>query len=761
MKNSGITSLNKFIGLSSIILIGFIVIQLGIAESAFSSQTTSTVTYSELSSHFANPERGFYHYAETRASNPTAYNLTTLTNYRENENITLIYCINYLDSFMNQPISASFLAHIESNLNTVREAGLKCILRFAYTDDWNNETPPYGDATKSQILDHIDQLEPILTNNADIIALMQAGFIGVWGEWYYTQHFVDDPTTPWIVSATQWQNRLDVLEAEMEALPEDRFVAVRYVHAKTEMFSTTTPLNGSTAYDGSSFARTTFHNDCFLASSTDFGTYLDSTARQFMVDDTEYGAMGGETCNPNPPRTDCPTAVAELEEFHFSYLNIEYHPTVLAGWQSNNCFDQIERELGYRLVLTSGTFGDSVAPGDEFSFELNLTNRGYAAPFNQRPVQILLRNSNDASDIYQVTLPDDLRFWKTDLSQTLTYDFCIPSTMSAGTYDLLLNMPDGYISLQDQPEYSILVANSGGVQEFTTGYNDLQHQIVVSPSASSSNCSSTYQFKPLGVSELIYISSNTIGIVDNITFLDEDIMVYNAGTETWGYHFDGSDVGLKGNAFLDVDAFTLLDDESILLSIAGDSTLPNIGPVDDSDIVRFVPTQLGANTQGTFEMYFDGSDVGLTSNKEDIDGIAVLSDGRILISTLGAAQVLKQFGNTLNVLDEDIMAFTPISLGSNTSGFFSLYLDGSDLGLDTPEEDTWGVSINHDETNLFLTTQGNFNTGSIAGIAADIFTCIGLTTGNVSGCNTQSKFFDGALNGIGSEKLDGIDVRFD
>ena len=83
--------------------------------------------------------------------------------------------------------------------------------------------------------------------------------------------------------------------------------------------------------DGSSLlARTGHHNDCFLASSTDYGTYLDKTIEYpYLIIDTRYTAMGGETCNYNPPRSNCPTALEELKMFSWTYLNSEYEPNVL------------------------------------------------------------------------------------------------------------------------------------------------------------------------------------------------------------------------------------------------------------------------------------------------------------------------------------------------------------------------------------------------------------------------------------------------
>ncbi|MEM9773247.1 MAG: choice-of-anchor Q domain-containing protein [Chloroflexota bacterium] len=259
---------------------------------------------------------------------------------------------------------------------------------------------------------------------------------------------------------------------------------------------------------------------------------------------------------------------------------------------------------------------------------------------------------------------------------------------------------------------------------------------------------------------IVYVSSTSAGTVDAVTFTDEDILAYNQNTQTWSRHFDGSDVGLGGDPFKDVDAFTILDDGSILLSIAGDSTIPDIGAVDDSDIIRFIPTKIGPKTEGSYEMYFDGSDVGLTTNKEDIDAISLLPDGQILISTLGAAQVLKQFGNTLNALDEDLMVFTPLSLGENTSGYFALYLDGSDLGLNTPEEDLWGVSVDLNASNLYIKPQGNFDTGAVTGLPSDFLFCQRLVPGNSSSCGSQIHYFDGAVSGLLGEIVDGIHVEF-
>ena len=104
-----------------------------------------------------------------------------------------------------------------------------------------------------------------------------------------------------------------------------------------------------------------------------------------------------------------------------------------------------------------------------------------------------------------------------------------------------------------------------------------------------------------------------------MSFADEDIISFDGTSFT--KHFDGSDVGLSG---LEIDAFDLISKKEILLSFTTSTTISGVGKVDDSDLVKFTATQLGDKTDGTFEMYFDGSDVGLTKSGEDIDGVTLL-----------------------------------------------------------------------------------------------------------------------------------------
>jgi len=249
----------------------------------------------------------------------------------------------------------------------------------------------------------------------------------------------------------------------------------------------------------------------------------------------------------------------------------------------------------------------------------------------------------------------------------------------------------------------------------------------------------------------------TVGTLNGVH--DEDILGWT-GTD-YVMVFDGSDVGLPSSQ--DINAFYIVSPNIILMSFESGMTLAGAGTVDDSDIVQFTATSLGDTTAGSFSLYFDGSDVGLTTGGEDIDAVELLPDNRLLISTLGAVAVPglpAPIGDT-SWRDEDILAFTPTSLGGNTAGSWAGYFEGSDVGLGGPGnagEDVNGLAVDS-IGDIYLTTQGNFNTGSVSGENEDIFICTPTSLGDTTSCTySPTLFFDGSVNGINNRNVDAIDL---
>lgn len=238
--------------------------------------------------------------------------------------------------------------------------------------------------------------------------------------------------------------------------------------------------------------------------------------------------------------------------------------------------------------------------------------------------------------------------------------------------------------------------------------------------------------------EVIYVSSTTGGTVGGIQFTDEDILTNTTGT--WAKLFDMSDV----SGGTEINAFALLSDGSVLVSYAAAITVGGIA-ADDSDILRFIPSSTGNNTAGTFEMYFDGSTAGLTTNGEDIDAIMPLANGDLIVSTAGTFSVAGASGR-----DEDLILYS--------GGSWSLYFDGGDIGLGSSSEDIYGVWIDESNGDIYFTTAGSVSASGLSGSGSDIFVCVPNTLGSSTSCSSLFIYWSGSAQGYGSESMDALHI---
>ena len=430
---------------------------------------TDHIEYVESLDNFANPERGFYRFHETSTKNNNILNGSFL-NELKNEGISLVYTAYTMPDFRDKPITQEYLDRIITNMNALREHGLKAIVRFRYT---NSESDRPWDAPMDILLDHITQLQPIFTEYVDVIAVLEAGFIGVWGEWYYTEYHNFRP------SEKEYGPRRQVLDALLKALPKERMILVRYPAAKLYSFGInyTDTVSITTAYNQSDLSRIGFHNDCFLADQDDRGTFGgNKNFRRFLRWETKYLPMGGETCAPSS-YSECSNALKDMSDYHWSFLNMSYHPAVINNWLTNNCMDEVKRRLGYRFVLKEGFFANNLSVGDRFEMVLKLINIGFAAPYNPRNVELILVSKANQEEKYIFDLGIDPRFWFGGENFEIKTSINVTSEMKGKQFDVCLNFPDPQKSLTQNPNYSIRLANEG-VWNPVTGYNKL-HTIII------------------------------------------------------------------------------------------------------------------------------------------------------------------------------------------------------------------------------------------------------------------------------------------
>lgn len=451
--------------------------------------TTASKNFTASTASIANPERGWFQYSETHwtdaaGSSHTPLVQADLTAARtgsstvngatvSNRSVVFRY---YVMEYMrnNDTIPAAFLTAVANDFATARAAGVKLLIRFTYSTDGttgaNTDGPgPYNsDTTVTRTLSHVSQLTSTVNAGADVVMAVQAGFIGTWGEWYYTDFWGNKGT----LTAQNWTDRASLITA-MLGWDSKISILLRYPGIKHRyMQGTGLPANAAT--------RLGFHNDAFLADAegNDWGTYNTfangQTAAQLKTYLTTETArpvfMLGETAGVST-RSTYTNAASEMDTYNWSVLNPNFHPDVLASWSQANK-DEVGQKLGYRLRLASATLPTAGSTNGTANVTLSIVNDGWAAPVLPRPIQLVFVNGGTT---VTRTLAKDIRTLAQG-TNTWSENVTLPGT--TGTWAIHLSMPDPVMSTRT--EYAIRLAN-------TTTYSGVLNDLAASVSLTASS----------------------------------------------------------------------------------------------------------------------------------------------------------------------------------------------------------------------------------------------------------------------------------
>src|SRR5262245_61566093 len=200
---------------------------------------TTQVTYTPSAENLANPERGFFHASSPFFLGTERRPLTVSALQRiRDEGLTLVRANYVFDEFREAPVPQTALDAMTADFAAVRTAGLKMILRVMYSFPCAGTTEPCGPATYgttdipvATVLMHIASLAPVFQANADVLASLEMGFVGAWGEWHSsTNHLVEGEFG--IVNA----NSTLIVQGILNALPVRRAAVIRYPHQKQALF---------------------------------------------------------------------------------------------------------------------------------------------------------------------------------------------------------------------------------------------------------------------------------------------------------------------------------------------------------------------------------------------------------------------------------------------------------------------------------------------------------------------------------------------
>ena len=417
--------------------------------------------------------------------------------------LTLAQTYCYLDSFADKPISEQKLEHLQLSLNNLRKRGLKALLRFAYEKDMNQRSGP----TLDIMLQHLDQLDPIIRANTDVIFVLQAGFVGAWGEWHSSTHGLEQDHA----------GLATFMEKFLVVLPANRMTQVRVPKYKRWVLddspiSEYEILDTQNAHTGSPKARIGFHNDGFLAGPTDGGTWPEAPHYgspgnpefDMMTLESPYVPVDGELFWADQAgKVDGLAAAIQMRLHHYTSFSLahsfserEGKPFSIDDWLhtplseeqvrearlpisggyfqntlgesvERTCFEYIRDHLGYRLELQHASIPEEAHVGETLAVQVELINRGFSTLHNPRPVFLAL--ISEAGAVTEFPVPDaDPRKWQPHqpgdpeflpLTHRVDVRVHLPGDIEAGWYQVGLWLPDVAESIRLDARYAVRVAN--------------------------------------------------------------------------------------------------------------------------------------------------------------------------------------------------------------------------------------------------------------------------------------------------------------
>jgi hypothetical protein len=432
-----------------------------------STGTLTTATFTSTTAEIPNQERGFYGlltYAGTTFELNQATSAAITDTF--NGGYRLAIAVLNLNAYAGtDTIDDAFIAAINGKFALVRAGHIKVILRITYNYDSSGT-----DTTVARITLHMQRLSKLLTENADVIAYLQDGLVGDYGEWYHSVTF----GTGFSVAAQGANMRL-IHQAVRASISGRTYQAIRYPKFPYSWYPS--QLTATSAFSGSEQAMTAIHNDCFMSSDNDVGTFQSNTLspvssnpeRLRLSQDTNWHPYGGETCDGfTPTRFTCSTTSGILFDgptYHLTYLNHSFSTVFINAITSGGCYAQVMRMLGYRFQYDAISHQATANAGQTMTFNIDMRNYGWSRIFSERRVQVRLypTGTTTTPSTSAMSAPD-LRLLPPQATSSTRIPVKGLIAPSSGTYDVALCIPDWWANLVSIPDYNVrnANANSGG-----------------------------------------------------------------------------------------------------------------------------------------------------------------------------------------------------------------------------------------------------------------------------------------------------------
>lgn len=406
-----------------------------------------------------NPDRGFYKLVQIELNKGkedfNSFKGEIKNIAKEDTDVSLISFQLNLKQYVasNLDLTDNKIEEINQYFSIMRENGYQVIFRVVY-DSKGDKNPEPDFQT---ILRHIEQLKSVYEKNEDIIFVVEAGYLGSYGEWHDGKYDKDK------------EKRNQVVNKLLKCIPESIQISLRKPSFIEDYIGNNQTVKKINAFSNDEIARLGLHNDGYLASETDLGTYNKSEREESLLwqgKQTLYTLFGGECQNKDSIYTNLNNAIVDMEKRHCTYMNKTYDREVKEKWkkeiytnknsvyQGENGYKYIENHLGYRLVIRDV---DMICTKRKINIGINIENVGFGNIIRKKQLGFFLKNENNQ---YYIESDIDIRKQLNEKMYELTIAEELPKNVKIGEYEVYLKIEEPYESLKNNNYYSIKLANN-------------------------------------------------------------------------------------------------------------------------------------------------------------------------------------------------------------------------------------------------------------------------------------------------------------
>ena len=380
-------------------------------------------------------------------------------------------------------LDQTFFDSWRQTFDNCRKNGCMIAVRFRYDAIGKADPEP---ASFDKVLAHIKQIKDskILSDNEDILAYVESGFVGKWGEQHGGKYTTVD-----------YKTRL--LSAMLNAVPEPVPVTVR----TPDTFANLIGLSRADLADDKYYKRYSFsdpdvvvdpfpcildfervglYDDGYMGSDSDLGTYADreiETEWLSRVTHNTYfgGEFSGDIDYAKQFNTYLPeNAIPEMYKTRLSYINgnifqlykdytfgEEYSVEGIdnSAYYGQSVFQFIRDHIGYRFVVRKAENTAQTAQGGDVQMKFDLENTGFGEVVFPTRQKVMLEKDGV---IYSTNVSfnggaewDTVRNISNDLSIKL------PDSIDPGGWNIYLRITPAVSNIGHTPKYGIRFANDG------------------------------------------------------------------------------------------------------------------------------------------------------------------------------------------------------------------------------------------------------------------------------------------------------------